>query len=549
MNTKNTLILLKKHLVFILTAGILAILLFRNPYSIRTLIPNLEPFPDALYYTTTPRCFLNGQDWRMCRINNSEISGIGPSVPPAYSISLLPAYIVNQDVRTFYFSNILLSFISLALLYKISQNFFNNQYITGTILFLYVTNYFVYWYPTLAMAENLLIPLFLTSILLLQQKKLSHNTSIFAGILATSFYGTKYAFAPLTVAFPIVYLLRLFFEKKTLQEKISHFTFLTIPAGLIMLNLVGVKQLLTVINETSNGALDSTSAANVSSGNGFFSKNYFTKHIFEYSKGLLGKSQRFLWDNTPLTEQWLALSGLFGLLIGLKEKKYYWAKIWLVVAVVSQLLFISLFYVVDIRYVYHFLPILLLGFGFFLHHLQNTLLKKKTNFFTFIIVILAVYLAGNIIRLKSTVMVNLKYAETPWWYLSQVEMNNYFDNITTDNSATQPNTTKPILITLSAPFLTDNYTNNNYTTLPLNDQQDFRGNMPNVWGPNNYENLIALYNEKVESGHQIFVTNYGVNATGSFKASFAKIEKNFNLIEVQTGCHNLCNIYMLEPLP
>lgn len=517
----------------------LFVLLLRNPYSTRTLIPNLEPFPDAMYYTTPPRCFLQGLGWKMCRLYNPEIEGITPAVPPAYSLVLLPGYLLNLDVRTFYFVNVVLSLFSLFLLYKISKNFFNNSFISGAILFLYVTNYFTYWYPTLAMAENLLQPLFLLSVLVLQQKKLTLKISFLVGILSVSFYATKYAFAPLTVFFPLIYIIKIFKEQKEIRERLKHIIFLAVPAGVILLNLVGLKQLVSVLNQVFNGAFDSNSSETIKSGGSYFSKSYFLKHFSEYTNALLGKSQSFLWDTTPLTERWVALPGILGFLISLKNKKYFLAKIWLIVAVVSQLLFISTFYVVDIRYVYHFLPVLLLGFGFFLQHLNKTILKKNLNFHIFLLVLLVIYLAGNILRLKSAVMINLKYSETPWWYLSQLEMNNYFDNLEKTNK-------KPILITLSAPFLTDNYSNLDYTTLPMNNEQDFHGSFEKVWGPNDYSNLIELYKQKINEGYRVYITNYGVSAAGHFQQSYKEIEANFNLNEAQTGCYNLCNVYQLE---
>lgn len=539
--TNKYLNFLKKNYILIFIFFIFSLLILRNPYSTRTLIPNLEPFPDAMYYTTTPRCFLNNQEWKMCRLNNEMIEGIKPAVPPAYSISLLPAYIVNDHVTSFYFINILLSFISLFLLYKISQNFFKNQYITGLILFFYITNYFTYWYPTLAMAENLLIPLFLGSLLLLQQKNISLKNSILAGVIAASFYATKYAFAPLTVFFPLIYLIKIYRQKIDNNNKNRQVLAAAIPGGIILLNLVGIPQLINVLNQVFNGALDSNSSSTVTSGGSYFSISYFKKHIVEYSYSLIGKSQRFLWDATPLTEQWIALPGLFGLIISFKNKKLNLSKLWLVTAIIMQLLFISTFYVVDIRYVYHFLPILLLGFGFFLDHLKNTLLRNKLNFYSFLITIFLIYSVTNVLRLKSVLAVNLKYAETPWWYLSQLEMNNYFDNLEiTDN--------KPELITLSAPYLTDNYSNNNYTTLPLNEQQDFHGNFEKVWGVGNYSNLIEMYTSKIENGDNLYLTNFGVSAASHFQTSYKNIEDNFNLSLVQSGCYNLCNIYKLELL-
>lgn len=530
---------LKSNYLFYILTLVFTLLLFRNPYSTRTLIPNLEPFPDAMYYTTPQRCFLQGQNWKMCRLHNPEIEGIKTVIPPAYPLVLLPGYILNFDVRSFYFTNIFLALVSLTLLYKVSQNFFKNQQIIGLILFFYISNYFTYWYPTLAMAENLLIPLFLFSILLLQQSKLTIKICMLAGLLAAGFYATKYAYAPLTLTFPIIFIFKIYLSKKNTNEKIYQIILLTIPAGIIMANLVGIPQLLSFLNELLNGAINANSSEVVSSGEGYFSVNYFSKHIKDYSRALIGESQHFLWDTTPLTEKWIALPGILGIFLGLKNDKYILSKIWLVIATISQLLFISTFYVVDIRYVFHFLPILLLGFGFFLQHLQITLLKNKYNFYLFLFVLFMVYLLPNAMRLKSAVMVNLKYSETPWWYLSQLDMNKYFDNIETKSK-------KPILITLAAPFIADNYSNQTYLSLPLDSQQDFRGTKEDVWGNNDYSDLIKLYKEKIIIGHDVYITNYGVSAAGHFKESYAEIEKSFRLLLIQSGCYNLCNIYRLE---
>ena len=523
--------------MFLSLGFLFLILLAKNPYSDRNLIANLEPFPDAQYYTTTPRCFLNGQSWKMCRLYNSEFEGVKATVPPAYSIAILPAYIFNFDVRTFYFVNIVLALISLFLLYKVSNNFFKNKVITGVILLFYVTNYYIYWYPTLAMAENLFLPLFLASILVLQNK-ISKKNSFLVGLLSAGFYATKYAYAPLTIVFPIIYFIKIFLTKKSINEKLTHSLSMTIPAGLILSSLVGISRLLSVFNEVSNGAINSNSSTRVTSGGGYFSISYFSEHLKTYSGSLFGKSQRFLWEYTPLVEKWIALPGLWGLLVTFKNSKLKLAKMYLIISVLAQLLFISTFYVVDIRYVYHFLPILLLGFGFFLKFLSETIFKNKKIFTSFITIILIIYLGSNAMRLKSVVMINLKYAETPWWYLSQLKMNEYF--------VTQDSANKPFLITLASPFLSDNYSNQNYSVLPLDAQQDFRGNMPEVWGPNNYENLLDLYEEKIIQGNGVYITNYGVSATGHFKQSYKNIEERFIFNQVSTGCYDLCNIYKLE---
>ncbi len=528
---KNNFIVISIFLLF-------SLLLFRNPYSSRTLIPNLEPFPDAFYYTTTPRCFLQNKGWAMCRLHNNEIEGIKPVVPPAYSLSLLTAYLVNPDVRTFYFINVLLSFLSLFLIYKISLNFFKDKIIVGVLLLIYITTYFTYWFPTLAMAENLLIPLFLFSILLMQSKVTTKN-SILIGLTAGSFYATKFAFAPLTILLPLIYVIKIINTRGViLKNKVKQTILTLMPVTIILFNLVGYKLIVNILDQLFNKVIK-TNNSKKEINNSYFSLSYFSKYIKEYSNALVGKSQRFLWDNTPLLEKWISFSALFGLITSFKYREYKLTKIYLILAIATQLLFISTFYVVDIRYVYHFLPILILGFGFFLNLLKKSVLKNKLNFNSFIVMILIIYLGSNFIRLKSAIMINLKYSETPWWYLSQLEMNNYFKNVSYNNK-------KPILITLASPYLTDNYSNNSYTTLPLNDQQDFKNNMEKIWGQNNYDDLIILYKQKLKENNQVYITNYGVNAANHFKHSYQQIKDNFNLTLVQSGCYNLCNIYQLD---
>lgn len=523
----------------LLFAGILFIaLLFKNPYSTRNLISNLEPFPDAMYYTTIPRCFIQDKGWQMCRLYENKTEHVPSAVPPAYSLTLIPGYLLNFDVRTFYFTNILIAMASLYLLYKVSKGIFKNQYITGLLLFFYVTNYFSYWYPTLAMSENLIIPVFLFSVLLLQEKFITKKSSFYAGIVSAGFYAVKYSFLPLTILFPILYLIKIFLTKNEKKTKIQQAFFLLVPAIVILLSIFGKEQAFILLNQLLNGVLDPSSAQHIKSGGGYFSTNYFFAHFMKYKDALLGRSQRFLWDNTPLTESWIALPALFGLLVNFKNKKLLLTNIWFIVAILSQLLFMSTFYSIDMRYVYHYLPILLLGFGFFLSHLEKTILKAKINFNTFILMLFFVYLITNIIRLKTAIMVNLKYSETPWWYLAQKEVDSYFEN--TDSNK------KPYLATLTAPFFSDNYSSRNYVPLPLSTQQDFAEYFEKIWGKGDYTNLIKLYTEKLENGDEVYVTNYGVNAAGHFEDSYKEIFNNFKTTEVHTGCYNLCNIYKLS---
>lgn len=537
---KFSLLYKSKQYFYLLGAGlILLLLLLRSPYSTRNLISNLEPFPDAMFYTTTPRCFIQGRGWKMCRLHDQQLQEVPTAVPPLYSSLLIPGYLINFDVRTFYFTNVVLSFVSLLLLYAVLKNYISHAASIGLTLFFYVTNYFVYWLPTLAMAENVLIPVFLLSILLLQKKSISKIDGVFAGLIAAGFYATKFSFLPLTILFPVLFTIKLIQSNNTAKDKVYIFFLQLVFFTVIIVPIFGVEEVLFFLNQYLNGALDPNSSAHIKQGGGYFSLNYIPKHLNEYLQPLVGKSQRFLWDYTPLTPRWIALPALLGLLVSLRKKSIDISKIWLVVAVITQLLFMSAFYSIDVRYVYHFLPIVLIGFAFFLQHLQKTLFKNKINFYTVLLVFITIYSITNLVRLKSAVMVNLKYSESPWWYLAQVEMNNYFDTLP---KVTQ----KPLLITLLAPYFADNYSHNNYLPLPLSNQQDFQEYFPLVWGDGDYSDFIALYNKKLSQGHDVYITNYGISGSSYFQDSYDTIIQNFKFTQVATGCHNLCNIYKLE---
>src|SRR4051812_8668973 len=109
------LILNYKKLVPILLTLIFIALLLKNPFSSRNLISNLEPYPDTIHYTNGALSLIHGYGITLTREGRS----IPTAVPPLYSIILVPLYIINNDPRVFYFTNIILSLVSLLMFYKI----------------------------------------------------------------------------------------------------------------------------------------------------------------------------------------------------------------------------------------------------------------------------------------------------------------------------------------------------------------------------------------------------------------------------------------------
>lgn len=547
-------IFLKRRLGLLIFWGCLIIfflLLFRNPFSQRTLIPNFEPFPDTFHYVTAAISLINGEGLNITR----EGRKMTPSVAPLYSIVLLPSYFIKDDPRMFYFINIILSFLSFVLFYLILKKIIQNLWIIGFVLFLYTTNYFLYWYPTLAMAENLILPLFLAAIwLLIGPLKLKYL--VFAGIVSISFYATKYASIPLTVSFSALYFLKIVVvnslksvSKRNLAFFIgsilisySIFFIFEYSRGNNLLNvLVAFKNIILTMIPINSG--NSGSGISSQSSSPWFSPQFISVNISHYWNSLIGGSERFLWDFTPLVPKFVAILGLFGLGVGVFIRRYSFISFSLIIMLGSTVFFMSNFYAVDMRYIYHAIPTLLLGFGIFLSLIKNWLDKKKlTAFFYVLIVFLAAYylVFGGAVRIKKQIMLNLKYSETPWYYISVLELNSYF---TPDKIV---NNKKPILISAMAPYLIDYFSNKNYTLLPLSKDQEFRQKWEIVWGPNDYSDLTKLYYQYLNNGYSLYVGRYGIGNVIYLNEEFNNLTNNFNMVKVKTACYEQCNIYKLE---
>lgn len=545
---------LKKHWPLLLASAVLFVLLFRNPYNNRTLIPNFEPFPDTFHYVTVARCFLARGEWILCRDGiQHELPGAKPSVPQAYSLALIPGFMYNFDPRTFYYSNVVLSFVSLMLLYGILKRVTHKQSIQLFVLAVVVTSYHVYWLPTLAMAENLLIPLYLLGAYLLILQK-SKKQLVALGLVATAIYFTKYAYVPLSgslLLFAGIAILsaQAKFIKKPLQLiKKAGFDLLFLIVPVVALlpfshNFSNSVKLLEDIFLPKSG-LESTPKSGTGT---YFSLQTVQKYLPDYLNIYLGKPARFLWDVRPWYPQLIGIGGMLGLLAGLMTSKKRLIAGFLLVSSISQAAFMATFYAFDSRYVYSGFFAIAIGFALLLDHISERKLfhvkiKKMTltpRIIAWLLVAMCsvVILVPRVSTIKSQVGINLKYAETPWWYLSVLDYNSFF--------ATRREE-QPQLITLTSPFMIDYYSNNTYTVLPFDEQQDFNNQKDTVWGIPKEQLLVDTYRSKLEAGENLYISNYGIEATNRFKSTFAQYQTLFDLEKVQEGCYNLCNIYRVS---
>lgn len=538
--------LLTLRIIFIATLFLFTMLLLRNPFGERTLIPNLEPFPDTINYLTPARSVATGGPFKI----NREERSIGANVPPLYSVSLIPFYLINKDVRMYYFANVLMSIISLYLLYQILGKVINDKWIIGISLFFFATNFFMYWYPQWAMAENIVLPIFLLGILQLVSR-ISTKNIIIASLIPGLLYSAKYAYVPVSIAFGCLYLLRIFRENIKSKKYITRDLVLYIVLGVFCVGLVilyaylinglnpfpGLFKLLQSFIPSK--VVEGNSGISHTVSNSWMSFQYMKTYFPRYLLSLVGNEDRFLWDFTPIVPKWIGIISLVGLITGYLRKKTCLISIYLTILLLAEILFMSLFYAFDMRYVYHAIPTLVIGFSLFLLLIKDFFLKRKRYylFFLLLVGILGLYVFQNTIRLKSQIMINLKYAETPWYYISVLKLNNYFK---------QDLATKPIVISPMVPYYIDYYSNGNYELLPLSTEQEFRNSKKETWGEYDYSNLSNVYANLLRNGRDLYVSTYGLGNEAHLHATFDNLKTKFNLTTLYEDCYNQCNLYKLE---
>lgn len=522
---------------------IFILLLFKDPFSERNLISNLEPYPDTIHYIAPARSLASGDEFLVKREGRELI----PSVKPLYSLLLVPGYIINKDARIFYFTNFILAILSAFLFLLILRKISKNIWINGFVFFLYISNYFIYWFPVLAMAENLILPLFLASVWLLLDKTSIRN-SFLIGLLSFTFYAAKSASAPLTASLLAVYGIKILIHKAKFIKKVKMYLALGFGLSLILIpsmiydSSLGRDNILTYLFSLASSGSPIPSDRITATSSAWFSISYINKHLPQYFNALFGEQIRFLWDFTPIVPKFVGFGAILGLLISLFTKNMKFFSFSLITLLFTPIIFIASFYSVDARYIYHAIPVLLIGFSIFLVYLFNFLESSNKKSLSYVILggLFLFYFFFSALRLKNQIMLNLKYAETPWSYISVLRLNEYFtrDKIKNDK--------KPIVITPMPAYFIDFYSNGNYTLLPLSLGQEFRQRENTVWGPYDYTDLIKLYKNRLDKSFEVYVAIYGLGNEGYLHNDFNKIKENFNLALVYPGCYDLCNIYKVN---
>jgi len=538
----RAIIILRHNWEVILLFCLFGLLLARNPFSLRTLIPNIEPYPDSIHYISPALNFLHGNGFFVAREGRKML----PGVPPLYSGALLIGYLFNSDPRFFYCVNIFLAFASATLfLLLLKKTFSTQRALRFFLLFLYVTSSLLYWYPEVAMAENLLLPEALLAIylLLLKPKK---SIAILISVLSISFYATKFASLPLSLIIPVLFALHVFFLKRKV-EILRIFTIFVLSLALCggiyiayeffvrsnnLLNGLFHLFFSIITKQTKPNRISKDEVYVV-----YFSLEYARKNIVLYTRWLLGDSLSVLWKSVRILPSFLAIPAFIGIFLSFFTKKRWPAFIWLSV-LITTILFMMTFYAADGRYFILAVPGLIFGLGLFLSFIEEKIQRygKRISFF-----LICIFFFGFVFtqysRIRYDILLNLRHSETPWDYISIKQVDDYLQ--------TQHFSQKPVIISAVPPYLFDFFAQTPMTVLPLSPGQEFRTHAVEVWGDLNYKKLVEVYASYYLGGSPVFLTKYGLGNEAYLHQSYDTLFSYFKFKKILNGCDSACDMYIV----
>ncbi len=522
-----------RFLFLSLAIVVFLILAFKKPYGSSSLIGNFDPFPDSLHYVVPARNFVAGAGFILGRADGE----LKIQVPPLYSWSLIPVYFFNNDVRGFYFANVILGILSIFLLYKISYKLSKSVWVTGLLLFLYVTSFVIYWQPSLAMAENILLLMCFLA-LWFSLQPLSNKNIILASIFAVACYGSKYVSLPVTAVSVLFILWRVYREKKE-TKKIQRILLVLFSAFLSFLVFNG-SQFFIYIGKFFQKSLASNPQLELETA--WLSLKYFGQSFPKYFQALMGLPIYNLWYVKPILPVGLAALVIIWSLYAVWQlpKKRDLALL-ILGLIAGQLAFLSVILMIEGRYAFIFIPIVFTGaaamFGWLVESCQQKFGEKKIEVMQTIGVVLiaGAFSLMNFKDLKTQLLVNFKGGETPWWQVGVMAGDQFMaKQIEAENSP-------KIIISSLSPFVWDFYRQNDYLVLPFSATQSMIKDP--IWGIGfDQNNLFSFYQEQLKLGKKIYLDTVGFGRADwpileAYKAA------GFDLQLKQEDCMGACKIY------
>lgn len=521
---------IKWWLLFGVLASIYLLLSFKYIFRPTSLIGNLEPYPDSLYYAVPAWNVARGNGWGMftSQYHSSLVT------PPLYSLYLIPFFWLISDVRVFYAANMLLGIGSLGLLILIFKQVLSKR--KSTLLaasvggFFYVTNFYIYTIPSLLMAENITLFLVMVGIwsTVTQKKWL-------AGWIPVLLLLVKFSNFPLSAIFALWYAAELYVDKQLSVTQKFKWVMYGAATGIVLLLYIVWSQVLSGHKNLQSGQS--------------FSTTYFIHNFQFYVQTLLGFDTTFLWLKERLISPVMSLVTVFATSLWYSRKPNKRILILsLLLIVISTIIFISFFVTPDARYVSFSVPILAILFS---GGMKEFIDKKKLLGTLSLAVIAMTFLllpgAGmrgqepELLTIKKQVGLNLKYSETPWNYLAVQHWNDSLSQQTNDSSK------KIYLGTFLPPYYLYLLNVGEVNVLPLSAEQEFFNDPKEFTERFETTSITELYTRILQQGGTIYVSPYYVNNVHTWQKDYQTIENAFRLEKVSTGCLEGCNLYQVLP--
>ena len=508
--------------IFFFLSLIYLSLAFKNPFQTNNLISNLEPSPDVFYYSVPAWNLVHGKGFKMEAFG----IGIGQISTPLYGFYLSPFFLTFNDVRSYYFANLLLCFVSIFLFLKLVEVFLGKErpflkFALGLVL---VTNFYFYNLPTLLMAENILIPLTLLGVIL-TLRKLSLMNFLLTLLTMVFLIFAKVSSLPILFIMGIVLIYKII--KSNFLKKIPKKIYWVLAILFVFFITIAFIRIV----------LPGLRALPKASDN--FSINYIGKTLPIFLKEFLGINGSYLWFNNQQIEQIIGLVCLVGMFLGLILKKYRNNVLILMSFIFSVTLFHSMMSYPEGRYISTVIPLFLLFSGIILKQLKSSI---------WVFLFLAIYFLPKVTvngfyerkatTLKRQIFNNrLENNEVPWNYMAISSFNKFFDKKNED----------VYFGSLLPPFYFYYFSNNNYQYLPISERQEFGGGrdyLNKVYQKDG--NLLSYYERLLESGKHIYISNYYFQNNRYWVEDYKKLETKFVFSEMNNDCMGLCRIYEVK---
>jgi hypothetical protein len=523
----------RSWLIALLAATIFVIFAGTRPGSDHHQLFNLEPYPDGLFFVVPAWRFAHGQGMT---VGLGERVILHPQVLPVYQYFLGVGFLLLRFESAWFWLNLLLGVSGVALLAVTLQRLFDKTWVTLVGIGLFLLHGYVLWLPSLPMAENLVLFLFLASIWGITQKKLSWR-SVTISVVTIGFLGmTKYTALGPAVVLAVFLLGRLLLEKSNRRFLCSVGIWLPMGIWFIFYHMSqGINPLPTLQTQLAKNAPVQSLQ--------FYSWKYLSSNASFYTQAVLGKGQNFLWLRYPLTSVTMIVIAVFSatlvFLQHLKKKApdtSTQAQLALVLTTcfAAQLPLLLIFYSRDLRYFILAIPILVLLVCLGLSRLGD-LTRLRKWVIPVVVVLIATQLFSEKSFLRYVVVTNLLQRSNAWQYqavkLAAAKI--------PDKDAT--------LVTALPPFLFEFYSPGKFQLLPLSQHQEFADKGQNVWSDDvPLTNLEYSLEQRLGRGEKVYISNAYLSSNHQLFDDFAALEKRFRVTKIFDGCDQTCNIYKLE---